>query len=62
MVIYLLSCWLSYRWQLKLATLQLREGQTFDLLNTPDQPSVPAQEQKETQDYDVDLDQSTFSR
>ncbi|KAK0155395.1 Cytochrome c oxidase assembly factor 1 [Merluccius polli] len=48
-------------WQLKLATLQLREGQTFNLLNTPDQPSVPALGQTETPDYDMDLDKSKWS-
>ncbi|CAL8278690.1 unnamed protein product [Lota lota] len=47
-------------WQLKLATLQLREGHTFNLLNNPEQDSVPAQGQTETPDYDVDLDQSKW--
>ncbi|XP_059913911.1 cytochrome c oxidase assembly factor 1 homolog [Gadus macrocephalus] len=49
-------------WQLKLATLQLREGRTFDLLTGPEQPSVPVEHQAETREYDVDLDQSKWSR
>ncbi|KAG7274943.1 hypothetical protein CRUP_033615, partial [Coryphaenoides rupestris] len=35
-------------WQLKVATLKLREGQIFNLLDTPDQPSAPAQGHMET--------------